>query len=294
MVTDVPDYEGGMIMRGIYDSTYTTIALDADGYIIVPVKGLYEGTLTTLAVDSAGRIQAVLTDPEDVFGNPHYMGAAELAARFGSINTFDRRGETFWMDDFEDNINKWIQQTTGTGAAIALSTTQARNGAKSAELKTGNSAGNSAWISRWLPYRELGKLGIEAHITHGLGMRYWLIKLELYDGSKHYECHLRWDKPNNNLDIMGSAGSYTTIDSSFEPAAVDDLFHAVKLVGDFTTGKYVRLLFDADVYDLSSYDLFEEAVVYGKSVFCQIAFTTNDNNNRIGYVDDVILTQNES
>src|SRR4030042_5635333 len=87
------------IMKGINGSTLRTIAVDGSGNILGLLQGWFEGAVKTLAVDAQGRMLAVLTDPEDVFGNPHYMGAAGLAVRLGSIVNFDRLGQVILLDE---------------------------------------------------------------------------------------------------------------------------------------------------------------------------------------------------
>ena len=62
-------------------------------------------------------------------GHPDYGGAAplatvytlqdlaELAARLGSIDVFDRRGNVLLLDDFESGIKKWLFGGTGSYSA---------------------------------------------------------------------------------------------------------------------------------------------------------------------------------
>ena len=47
-------------MKGIYDSTPTTVKLDVDGHIISVMKGDYGGVLKTIAVNDAGEIITIL------------------------------------------------------------------------------------------------------------------------------------------------------------------------------------------------------------------------------------------
>ena len=79
------------------------------------------------------------------FGDP--VSNAELAARLGSPDTFDRRGDVLWMDDFESGL-KWRTSLLGTGSLIDLTATMAASGGKCCRLVTGSANNDYAYLLR--------------------------------------------------------------------------------------------------------------------------------------------------
>ena len=144
MVQDREDFTSISLIKGQFGGNPVTIAVDASGNIIGVLQGQYGGTLETLAVDGKGRLLAVMTDPEDVFGNPHYIGLAEAAVRLGGISTHDRRGEIIWQDSFESGTvtPRWVTATNGAASLVKASAAKARNGAFSMLLQTDGAAGS--------------------------------------------------------------------------------------------------------------------------------------------------------
>lgn len=281
------------VMKGNDSGTLRTIAVDSDGNIVGIFKGDYEGALKTLAVDSGGRIQAVLTDPEDVFGNPHYMGAGELAARLGAIATYDRRGTLVWQDDFEDNINKWDVDYAGSGGSAALSTDTARNGAKSAKLTAGDGQPYYISLSKLLPLPITTKLGFECSFTiHNDVSLLWL-RIGVYDGALEHNAYVQYNPAADTL-VVNNTTSTTTIDTGL--ALHDDvqMFHTMKIVMDYATKKHVRVLLNEQEYDTSAIGYYITADLRDPLMFAQVHYRWSGQGSIPSiYVDDAIVTQNE-
>ena len=178
---------------------------------------------------------------------------AELAARLGSINTFDRRGDTVWMDDFEDNINKWNYSGSGTGWAVALSTDQALHGAKSAKLTTGNAVTNSTYIAKHHPLPVSSRLGLEISFTTDTSLSYIQFGLAYSTGTSYREASIRYipGEPGS-LQYKDETGIWTEFATTTLPD-VQSLFHTIKIVADLSSHKYTRVLLDNTEYDLSAH-----------------------------------------
>jgi len=243
-------------------------------------------------VDSEGRIQAVLTDPEDVFGNPHYMGASELAARLKSINTFERRGNTVWMDDFEDNIDKWNIVTTGTGAGATLSVDTARTGGSCAKLTTGDASTNYCTLNRFLPLPVTTKLGLEVSFTINNNMDKFWFSIEVYDGTLQHIARVRYDPSTDVLAIMDTT-SYTNVATSLQLHDHIQMFHTIKMVMDYSTKKYVRCILNETEHDISATGYYTTSDSSDPYMAIQLHTINSGAGNQSMYVDDVIVTQNE-
>lgn len=218
---------------------------------------------------------------------------SELAARLGSIVTFDRRGDVVWLDNFEDNIDKWTISVGGVGAAAILSGDEARNGAKSAKLTTGNLIGNMTVIYRYFGLAAIDtRLGFEYSFICNDDVKIYTFT-EVYREGVLYTTSLLYDHSIPALQVQKTDGFYEDLMPGLDLRS-GDAWHTIKLVSDFSrTGEYIRVILDNN-----------EPFVFGRPA--RVTATGNADHVRVAlagrtltaanndmYVDDVIVTQNE-
>ena len=281
------------LMKGKYGTAYVPVTVDADGNLVSVMKGDYEGALKTLAIDDQGRILAVLTDPEDVFGNPNYIGAGELAARLGSIKHFDKRGEVIFLDDFESATLKWTLLGSGTGHTEARSTDYARSKDYSLKLVTGSENNSYAGMTHNHYYPVAGKLGCEFSFACGDTLFEIQFYISIYTGT---EVFYVWGWYNSNTEdviIINAVGSEVVIIPESRIYVYAGVFNTLKVVFDTTTTKYVRLLANDEEIDISEHGLYGAANLSAPHVTFTVLFYTRSATAKTAYIDDVIITQNE-
>ena len=239
------------------------------------------------------RVQAILTDPEDVFGNPNYMGAAELAARLGSINTFERRGTTVFMDNFESSTLKWVSSLTGTGAAAVRSNASAKNGDYSIKLTTGNAEDNYAKLVHYNYFPVSTRLGFEVSFALGSDIKYFSLWTWSYSGTHEIIPQMHYYPQTNLLKIFDENSNPITIASGLNLFEADLLYHTLKLVFDISTNKYVRAYCDKYEYDISEYEYPHQVSSATPILLPEFDVHNNAAGNHYVYADDFILTQNE-
>jgi len=287
-----PDYNQLSAIQGLDGATLRIIAVDGSGNILGLLQGDYMGAVKTLAVDAQGHMLAVLTDPEDVFGNPHYMGAAELAVRLGSIVNFDRQGQVIMMEDFESGIQKW-EADYSVGSSVGHSTLTALSGAFSCLLYVDNVAAHYASIQRGSPYPpHLTRLGAEFSLALSGGTSDIELRLTIYTGAYLVTAALKYDCVAKKLYYLDSTLAWVEIASQQIYWGIITLWNRVKLVIDLDVGKYVKVLLNDLEYDLSAITLRSTVSVLPAILACTIKCTRNNFNASL-YVDDVVLTQGE-
>ena len=219
---------------------------------------------------------------------------AEVAARLGSISTFDRRGEVIWFDDFEDNIAKWTISYSAGAGTVALSNAAARNGAQSAKMVTGATTSDDIIITRWLTYPfTKTKIGYEQSFCfQSVFTSYFQLSLLILTGSRYVLGSIRYNPITPTLEYQTTSGAWVSL-TAVSLAAANTLFHTMKLVIDPYSEKYVRLILDANVYDLSAISLYAMGSSLTASMSLAFTFATLSANSRACYVDDAIVTQNE-
>lgn len=293
MPIDLPDYSQARVIKGLYGTDYVTIATDEDGNIIGVFKGDYDGTATTIKVDSLGRMLAIITDPEDVYGNVHQFGNAELAARLGSLCLRDKRGYVQYMDDFEDTALKWTNSATGTGASVSLTNTESYFKDQCVKLICGTSGANKSYIARRFPLSASSRIGMEFFfmLTADDCQHRW--KMFIYDGTNRYQMQIAMSSHDTNLTIAHDSASWTTLDSDFPAYEGDHMWHNLKLVCDTATKKYVRLILDDTEYDISAIDVYSTSDNSLPNIYIYIGIENEGTGNYAVYYDGFILTNNE-
>lgn len=294
-IPEVPDWTQLIQLMGQYDGTPTLVAVDASGNIVAIMKGEYAGALKSIAVDAAGRVIMIPTDPVDVWGNAISMGNAELAAIFSFVKRYDRRGLVVYPDGFDQGLSGWEKVTSGTGAKIEHSTSQAFSPPFSCELTAGSDSERYARISRHLPFPVAGKIGLEFSFTLDPETDHIRASIGWYDGTYVRGWTVNYDLPNTTLSCGGADGQHTDLKTDLSLRVDDEQFHTIKLVADLEDEEFSRVLCNALSYTPTTAAIGKGAdathahlviIIWHYSV---AAPAVNPNI----WVDNVIVTQNE-
>lgn len=236
-----------------------------------------------------------LQDIRDVFGNIPQVSMGELAARLGSKQVFERRGELVFVDDFEDSAFKW-KKTLYSGASAIRSTDYVLTGNFSAKLETGTSTSGYARLSRFIHYPTLTRFGIEIAFSFG-DIRHVSQTIALFDGTKMHVGGIQYSPEYNKLfwgfDVDG-VSSWTEFQDNVDAREDYNAFSIMKLVVDFTTDKYLRAVFNNTEYDMSDYSIYKPANPLAPAIYIELNVqNVGASGNHITYLNHFILTQNE-
>ena len=266
------------------------IIVDDEGNLVSLIKGDYLGALKTLAVDEKGRMLSVLTDPEDVFGNAHHLGVAELCARLGSISTFERNGNVFFMDSF-DTLNKWEIFEINLDSDVYINSSRARTGYKSCKLTAGGHPAAWAGIYHYHSVPIINRIGFEVSFTMSADISFLLFAIKIYDGTEIHLARIRYYRSSNKLQYYDSIGDWqdiTTIDLKNN----DYLFHTLKFVIDTSTKKILRVVLNNIKYTINADYRTTPSTEAAYTVY-MIELWSDEEHTQSVYIDDVILTYNE-
>lgn len=218
---------------------------------------------------------------------------AELAARLGSIVTFDRRGDVVWLDDFEDNINRWKTLTTGTGGSTHLSTEAARSRARSAKLTTGNLAGNLAEIERDFPLPVPSRTGFELSFALLPNVAYIELWAHHMEGTFTHTPRIRYQLLEESLQLLDHTATWVTVKPHIPLLPASHCFHTLKLVYDIISCRYARILLNNLAIDVSQHTprRVPDPTTPRLSIHTRIRAAADG--GATAYIDDFILTQNE-
>lgn len=217
----------------------------------------------------------------------------ELAARLGAINIYDKRGDVVDFDNFEEPILKWAK--TENGGSIYLHSAVVKSGSQSCALLTSAGIGDSVSIKKMLNVTPSKRIGLE--FSFGTPISGLLKALpEYWDGEDYYEPAVELDLDNHLLyvyegalytrTLVGDVGTlYYILGGHF--------FYTMKLVVDFETGKFVRIMFGRYEWDISTLSIFKGPDPSAPHLEFDIYRENTDAVARLTSIDDFIFTQAE-
>jgi len=219
---------------------------------------------------------------------------AELAARLGSIVTFDRRGDIVWLDNFEGDVDKWGQFPDGVGSEIVISPDAARNGSFSGKLTTGNLENDSCRIRHYSPLPATSRIGFEISFTSNNDLKILHFIQTVYDGSYEHTAKLQYFPATDVLYYLNHLNAPVVLATDLILSPFNYVFHTIKIVIDLDTYKYVRAILDEVEYDMSAFGYYHPVEPAVEPHWEQeILITTGVDSNESIHIDDAIATQNE-
>lgn len=225
-----------------------------------------------------------------IFGQ---IDTGELAARLSSPVTFDRRGNVVWLDDFEGISVNWGNGGAGSGNSQVIHSDRSWTKTNSMKLVTGASANNTSYIRKHMYFPSSTKIGIEAYFCPTASNQEISLIIYGYDGDDEYTAAVTWDPTAKKLYYMNSGGDPVELGSGFEVDSLYEYWLPIKLVIDFDTKKYVRVLSANAEWDLSAQSLKTTGSEIHPGLRLWILIKTTVNAAKTCYVDNVIFTQNE-
>lgn len=248
--------------------------------------------------DSEFFMTTILDMPDDypwLPGSTRYPLAdlGELAARMGSLVTYDRRGEVIWATDMRQGLSGWATGGAGTGNKVILTADYSMYGGFTLALVGGSDSTRLAEAIRYFSPATLGKAGLEIAVAFTNTFSLFYVQLQRFDGSTRYLAQFKLDLIFDRITVRTDTSSDQKIDDLNDPVSAYGYHHNIKLVADFENNTYIRLLYDQTEYDLSAYNLYEENAVDVAQHRMNIYHHSSAGDNDVAYVDRVILSANE-
>lgn len=218
---------------------------------------------------------------------------AELAARLGAPNKWERRGDTIWFDTFESGLG--TIQVTGAGAALEhyLSTDDPFQGGNVLCVEAGNVAGNHTDCTWFFPVPVLGVWGFAGWVSFNAALDHIDWSIRYADGTNWHEATIRYDHPAQELSILVDGTVWEVLDADIVLNAASHHYHLIKLVVDFDGGTYNRLIVDNHTYVLSDYIFDTLAIVVVPRVALRAEVYNIDGAVASVNLDSLIWTINE-
>ncbi|GAI74201.1 unnamed protein product, partial [marine sediment metagenome] len=139
------------------------------------------------------------------------LDTGELAARLGSIVTFDRRGNIVWMDEFENGLGPWEVSGGGANNEVYICSEITMHGSLACVLHPGEEDDGEAIIRHNLPFPVLGGIGFEVAFVPQSWMKSFNIILFLYDGARRYDYQARYLHTDGTVRVCTGDDVYTPV-----------------------------------------------------------------------------------
>jgi len=217
--------------------------------------------------------------------------------------------QVVWYSDFEKGTatssvpNPW----TGfgdSGGSIQRVNTDLRvfEGSFACQITAPAGTNKAYGMRRLIGGLPAGRYGLECWVSSpSLYANYLDFRMVYLDPvpAFYYEAVLRWDVKNNNWRYMDSTGAFPVISgSTFMPNMnFGELFDHFKLVFDFSTGKYARVIADYLELDLDPLNLamFKTSnATSGRFLSVGITLVNGRADPLSVWIDNVTLTRNEA
>lgn len=218
----------------------------------------------------------------------------ELAARLGSEDTHHRGGNVLYIDGFENGLGPYDTLAGGAGSAVLISAESSRNGAYSCKLTTGAVESAYAWLAKYLVHPAISNVALELSATLDDDAVSVQIGFSVYDGTNLTIYSVRYVPSTNKWQYQGSGATWHDLATGVDLHADDKLFHTFKLVIDLDASEYLKLYYDDQEEDMSGLGGYPAANATAPRIYVWAYLFGGAVAAATIYIDDMIVTQNES
>jgi hypothetical protein len=225
----------------------------------------------------------------------------ELAARVGSIDTYERKGQVFYITDFSDLLKGW-QKANFDLSEIWPVTNRVMWGSVAARIFCDHNSDQIPHLSKRFPLIDLSKIGMEspwqldwdgaanpASLMYGLAY---------FNGTTVYTFYVRYQPPYGDLMIYvpdPSIGNWYQVTHTFGKTYLggDSVYYNyIKLVVDLDTLEYDHLILNTSYFNLKGFAAYPSANNTAEHIEIMPGALAGPTDNYV-YYGGVILTMNE-
>lgn len=218
---------------------------------------------------------------------------AELAARLGSPNTYDRRGTVVWMTDFRYGLQGSTPGTSDAECEYRISAERSHFGGYSLKLDPSDETGSYVEWGNVVQFMLTGKVGLEALISLGADPDAVLLKILYFDGTTQQRGEVSYDPATGDWTVRTGITTWETVLESFKIQQDATAWNPIKLVIDVESGEYVRLQVARQIVDISEHDLYSLGSDNLGQMVGRVMVSGAAATHAAIWVDAVIITQNE-
>ena len=221
---------------------------------------------------------------------------AELAARLGSPNVYDRRGNVIFIDNFENGIGSYTYALgAGPGSKREWSSEVSRSGGFS--LKLWGGVGTASSFTRSWATMDVGQnTGVEMGLACP-APPYTPLYLRIYitynDSVLTHVAGAQFNNLIGSVSYLNDAGGWTETIRGLFLTWVPGTFSNLKLVVDLASDRYLRCMINQAEFDMSMLSSYKRALVSLPFASSKFEMESAPAVNSYCWGDDIIITQDE-
>lgn len=217
----------------------------------------------------------------------------ELAARLGSPVVFQRTGNVFFMDSFDEGLADWWQSLGASGGKIELRGDAAYRGPAAARLYSGASIPGTTYLVKRFQPPFISKIGMEVTFRCVDDVKSMLLSAIVVKGGKHRWYLTQIRQGDDSLRVLGGDELSVVFGTQQTEYNEDTLFHTEKVVIDLVNERFERFYLDQEAYNLEAYQPIEVADPTPDRLEVAIGVSSGDGLQHSVIVDNFIFTINE-
>jgi len=235
-------------------------------------------------------------DDANIIGTDNLQASqdmAELAARMGSIVTFDRGGLLLWATDMAEGVGGFAYNWSGAASEVTMVSDYWQNGGISLRLIAGQGVTDFAYISKLFPRIIASRLGFAVLVSTWDLVTSFELQIRDLHGVQTIYWYIKYIYSSDSLWYLDSSNVWQLIAANIDLARGENLFHYLKAVIDFKNQQYCRLIVNQTVYDLSGITAYTATNLGTDRIEFRVLVNGHGVADSYLYVDAFILTQNE-
>lgn len=229
--------------------------------------------------------------PKTVSASISDMG--EVAARLGSIVIYDKRGDVVDFDNFEETVLRWLTVLDPATAYARLVSDNVKSGSQAVKFQTTNDDGSSALLSRQLSVLGSKRLGVEISFSKLDDNCLLRLALSYTSLTEATFAEARYNPADGKVYVRVGFDEWKEVAYVGLNLLASFTFYTMKLVADFNTGKYVRLLYAEKEFDISTISCYLTGAVTVPLLVPIVGIKNLYATSGDCWIDDFIFTQAE-
>lgn len=232
------------------------------------------------------------------YGNPNYSVAqvpfdpSLFMVALKGVNTVDGMGRVWRVTNYSDGLGAWGTDAGGDGTSPKLFYSVAEVGDISIKMVPGTLAGvGESTLAQAFILTSPPRLGIEHGIYVDNFSPDYYITMDYRITGSSFTAGYKFSESTRKIYILQN-NTYVEI-VSMDTQTIAGGWMSIKLTVDFSTRKYVRLVYGQTVVDLSSYSTDSQATNGIGLLYTTIRAVANAANNSPAYIGHSIITLDE-
>jgi hypothetical protein len=218
---------------------------------------------------------------------------AELAVRLGSPVSYYRTGRVLYMTDAEASLGSLSAITVNLGSSVTPYNGTAFAGDRSIRLQTDGSNVDTVSVLKTIHLHPTSNLGAEwAFSTSSTGIAL-AFNVFCRTGSHLIQFEIVYDQASGSLYYLNGSSSLVLIATGFLISTTYKAFSFLKLVVDPVGGKYVRLMLNQRLYDLSAILAPSSVSVSAEGIDVELSLSNGAPAVKAVFLDNFIITTDE-